>query len=659
MFFELNFIFLQEKNKNIIMNRILLSIAFLSFSSSFVFSQKDYKRCSTMEVDAQVRAGNPELGTLDDFENWLAPKVSAYKLQQNKTGFKKTVYNIPVVIHIIHNSSEAVGQGRNISNAQAVSQITVLNEDFRKLNSDFNLTPTVFQSLAADCEINFCLATVDPNGNTLSEVGINRVDATSISGISNTSSTNSVDGYSPTVINTTIKPNTQWDPNKYLNMWVLHLGESSGGTALLGFAQFPDQSGLSGISGPPSQFTANTDGVVMLYNAFGNTGNVLSAYPLGRTATHEVGHWLGLRHIWGDANCGDDFCADTPTQQGANSGCPTHPNVTCSNAGDMFMNFMDYCNDNCLTMFTNDQKARMVTVMQNSPRRGILNSSDVCSGGFVCESEQNFSDTDTPSAYPDTDGSPGWGWVSGHNSWDDRAKAEKFTQSVDGEIRSVEIAFHTAHDGNAGGTVAVKVWSESGGLPTTVLASETVAISALTTGISNMTTVTFPTPIQITGPATYFIGVEFSANTNNASQDSIAIYSNADGETAVATAYEMWSDGTWHSIGDANAWNKQVSLIIMPEVCVSTVGVEENDQLQAGFNVYPNPTSGKVLVDINESTVGTIEVFNLVGKKVLVKQLTGTEYQVDLNLEGQSNGVYLIRLKTSKGIISKKIILNK
>jgi hypothetical protein len=297
--------------------------------------------------------------------------------------------------------------------------------------------------------------------------------------------------------------------------------------------------------------------------------------------------------------------------------------------------------------------------MQNTPRRGILNSSNVCSGGFVCESEQNFSDTDTPSAYLDTDGTPGWGWISGHNSWDDRAKAEKFTQSVDGEIRSVEIAFHTAHDGSSGGTVDVKVWSESGGLPATVLVTETVAISVLTTGISNMTTVTFATPIQITGPATYFVGVEFSANTNNASQDSIAIYTNADGETAVATAYERWANGDWYSMGDANAWNKQISLIIMPEVCVSTVGVEENDQLQAGLNVYPNPTNGKVSVNFDESTVGTIEVFNLVGKKVLVKQLSGTEYKVDLNIEGQSNGVYLVRLKTAKGIVSKKVLLSK
>ncbi|MDB4533550.1 M43 family zinc metalloprotease [Vicingaceae bacterium] len=634
------------------MKKIILNALLLTLSMS-AFSQTNIERCSTMEVDALLRANNPSLGTLDDFEEWLAPKVVAYKNQQNKSGAKKTVYNIPVIIHIIHNSNESVGQERNISYAQAISQIDVLNEDFRKQNGDFSSTPAVFQNVAADCEINFCLATVDPNGNTLSEVGVNRISATSISGVSNTSSTNIADGYTSAYFNANVKPTTQWDPDKYLNMWVAHMG-STGSGQLLGYAQFPNSSGLPGsLANEP----ANTDGVVMLYKAFGNTGNLLPDFPLGRTATHEVGHWLGLRHIWGDANCGDDFCNDTPTQAGDNSGCPTHPTPTCTNSGDMFVNFMDYCDDACLTMFTEDQKARMVTVMQNSPRRGVLNSSDVCSGGFVCESEQNFSDTDTPSTYPDTDGSPGWGWISGHNSWDDRAKVEKFTQSVDGEIRSVEIAFSKAHDGNSGGTVAVKVWSESGGLPMNVLASETITISALTTGISNMTSVTFSTPIQITGPATYFIGVEFSANTNDASQDSIAIYSNADGETAVATAYEMWFDGTWHSMGSANAWNKQISLIIMPEVCLSTVGVEDNSSLNDQLLVYPNPTSGNINIIINEATKGQIEVFNLLGEIVLSQKVDGKESTVYLG--NQPNGIYLIKVETPKGAITKKILLSK
>jgi hypothetical protein len=154
--------------KKIILNSLLLTLSMSVFSQS-----NSIERCSTMEMDAILRANNPNLGTLEDFEEWLAPKVVAYKNQQNKSGAKKTVYNIPVIIHIIHNSNESVGQERNISNAQAISQINVLNEDFRKQNGDFLSTPAVFQNVAADCEINFCLATVDTNGNSLSEAGIN------------------------------------------------------------------------------------------------------------------------------------------------------------------------------------------------------------------------------------------------------------------------------------------------------------------------------------------------------------------------------------------------------------------------------------------------------------------------------------------------------
>jgi hypothetical protein len=633
--------------KKIILNSLLLTLSMSVFSQS-----NSIERCSTMEMDAILRANNPSLGTLEDFEQWLAPKVVAYKNQQNKSGAKKTVYNIPVIIHIIHNSNESVGQERNISNAQAISQINVLNEDFRKQNGDFLSTPAVFQNVAADCEINFCLATVDTNGNSLSEAGINRISAPSI-GASNTISTNTADGYSMAYFDGNIKPTTQWNPDKYLNMWVAHMGATGSGGQLLGYAQFPSASGLLGVDANGG--AANTDGVVMLYKAFGNTGNLLPSFPLGRTATHEVGHWLGLRHIWGDANCGDDFCNDTPTQAGDNSGCPTHPTPTCTNSGDMFVNFMDYCDDACLTIFTEDQKARMVTVMQNSPRRGSLNSSNVCSGGVVCDDVQNFSDTDTPSLYPNPND---WGWISGHNSYDDRAKAEMFTQNVDAELRSVEIAFGQAYDGTGSGTIDVNVWSESGGLPATIVATESVAINTIPIGVSNLLSVTFSSPIPITAsPVTYFIGVEFSPNTSDATQDSIALLTNANGETVSTTAYEQWSDGTWHNMGDANAWSAQVSLIIMPEICVSTVGVEENSSLNDQLLVYPNPTAGNINIIINEATKGQIEVFNLLGEIVLSQKVDGKESTVYLG--NQPNGIYLIKVETPKGAITKKILLSK
>ncbi|MDO7886512.1 M43 family zinc metalloprotease [Hymenobacter cheonanensis] len=269
-------------------------------------------------------------------------------------------YTLPVVVHVIHNG-EAVGTGTNISQAQVQSQLDVLNEDYRNLNADGALVPGVFQPLRADAQFQFVLAARDPSGAPMAEPGIDRVDRTA-KGFS-------APPYSLSYAETTIKPGTDWNPDQYLNIWVMNLG---GG--VLGYAQFPDNTaGLGGLS--PLGGMAATDGVVILYSAFGRVGTLSSTYNKGRTLTHELGHWLGLLHVWGDADCGNDYCADTPTQQTGNYGCPTFPHITCSNgpSGDMFMNYLDYVDDACMAMFSGNQKDRMQAVFAaNTPRRGVL-----------------------------------------------------------------------------------------------------------------------------------------------------------------------------------------------------------------------------------------------------------------------------------------------
>ncbi|MGI4759633.1 MAG: M43 family zinc metalloprotease [Janthinobacterium lividum] len=269
-------------------------------------------------------------------------------------------YTLPVVVHIINNS-EAVGTGTNISQAQVQSQLDALNEDYRNLNADGALVPSVFQPLRADAQFQFVLAARDPSGATLAEPGIDRVDR-SAKGFT-------APPYSLTYAETTIKPGTDWNPDQYLNIWVMNLG---GG--VLGYAQFPDNTaGLGGLS--PLGGMAATDGVVILYSAFGRVGTLSSTYNKGRTLTHEMGHWLGLIHVWGDADCGNDYCPDTPTQQTGNYGCPSFPHITCSNgpSGDMFMNYMDYVDDACMEMFSGNQKDRMQAVFAvSTPRRGVL-----------------------------------------------------------------------------------------------------------------------------------------------------------------------------------------------------------------------------------------------------------------------------------------------
>jgi hypothetical protein len=244
------------------------------------------------------------------------------------SGARTGVTVIPVVVHVVFNT-----QAQNISDAQVQSQITILNQDYRKTNADVSKTPAVFAPLCADSRIEFTLATKDPNGNPTNGITRTQTSTTSFSDNDKvkSSSTGGADA---------------WPASDYLNLWVCPLG---GG--LLGYAQFP--------GGP-----AATDGVVILSTAFGNTGTAAAPFNLGRTATHEVGHWLNLRHIWGDdgGGCsGDDFVADTPNCGDHNFGKPVFPHVTCNNGpnGDLFVNYMDYTDDDSMFMFTNGQVVRM------------------------------------------------------------------------------------------------------------------------------------------------------------------------------------------------------------------------------------------------------------------------------------------------------------
>lgn len=316
-------------------------------------------RCFTVESEQIRKASGAQVEDVNQFENWIEQKIKEQSLNPSST--QKATRNIPVVVHVIHNG-DAVGSGENISAAQINSQITALNADYGATNTDFSSVPAAFQSVATNADIQFCLATVDPNGNPTT--GINRVQL-------------SAADYGSQGAVEAIKPGTQWDPTKYLNIWIVRFSSSF---PILGYAQFPTGSGLSGL---PASGSANTDGVVIAYNAFGTTGAAAYPYNKGRTSTHEIGHWLGLRHIWGEDGAGgcssDDYVTDTPNQQDENYGCSSYPSTaSCSNGGDMWMNYMDYSDDRCMYMFTAGQKARFDAVLANSPRRASLLTSNAC-----------------------------------------------------------------------------------------------------------------------------------------------------------------------------------------------------------------------------------------------------------------------------------------
>jgi hypothetical protein len=302
------------------------------------------RSCGAMPVlKRQIRA-DPE-------RKKIRQEIEQYSHLYSK--FRKeevSIVTIPVVVHVVYKN-----QIQNINEQQISSQIAVLNTDYSMLNSDISKAED-YRPLAVDTKIHFKLATRDPNGNPTT-------------GITRTSTNVSSFTFDDKVKSASTGGKDPWDTSSYLNMWVCAL---SGG--LLGYAQFPGMD--------PA-----TDGVVINYRAFGvrgaggQPGTAQPPFDLGRTATHEVGHWLNLLHIWGDDDGGcdqSDEVDDTPNQADKNFGKPAYPHITCNNGphGDMFMNYMDYVDDDSMVMFSRVQGQRMQAAL-SGPRVSILSSQGI------------------------------------------------------------------------------------------------------------------------------------------------------------------------------------------------------------------------------------------------------------------------------------------
>lgn len=274
------------------------------------------RQCASHEVLLKQLEADPSLADrlneLEAFTRKFDANPSAYRLVNG-------VIEIPVVVNVLYKTA-----AQNISLAQIQSQIDVLNKDFSATNTDYNQTPSPFQAVrSGNINVRFVLDQVIRKSTTKTSWGTNDAMKKNAGG-----------GISPT------------SPTTKLNLWVCNL---SGG--ILGYAQFPGGSSA-------------TDGVVIDDNAMGTTGTAAAPFNKGRTATHEVGHWMNLRHIWGDATCGNDQVGDTPLHNTANYGCPSYPHYsTCSGTPvEMTMNYMDYTDDACMYMFTVGQKTRMQAV---------------------------------------------------------------------------------------------------------------------------------------------------------------------------------------------------------------------------------------------------------------------------------------------------------
>lgn len=420
------------------------------------------RNCATMENLERLKALDP---TMESRMLEIEQQTQQAILLENTNRGMTAINNIPVVVHVVYNTSV-----QNITDAQIQSQITILNNDFRRLNADRVNTPSTFTTVAADAEITFCLATVSPTG--AATTGIIRT-STSVTSFSDNDA----------VKYASLGGQDAWPANKYLNLWICNLG---GG--LLGYAQFP--------GGPLA-----TDGVVVGYNYIGNTGTATAPFNKGRTTTHEVGHWLNLRHIWGDASCGNDLVTDTPVHAAENYSCPAHPKANgCGTSAEMFMNYMDYTDDACMNMFSLGQKSRMKALFAVGGAKESLLTSTGCGGttSTTCAVPVSLN----AASITTTGATLSWGAVSSASSYNVKYKKTALTTWTTTTSTS---ASKTISGLSASTTYEFQVQTVCSGGSSAFSASKTFATTS-TTSTSSTITVGSGTAATATAPyGTYYM----------------------------------------------------------------------------------------------------------------------------------------------------------
>lgn len=532
------------------------------------------------------------------------------------------IINIPVVVHVIHdNISETIGGplNSNISDEQIYSQIAVLNEDFRRLNADTTNTPAIFKPVAADSYIEFCMATRDPDGAPTN--GITRTYTTQ----------------GPFDINDAdeLADIMGWPTEDYLNIWVCEL---SGG--LLGYAQFPDESGLNGLSsfnGSP-----NTDGVVIHHQNFGNrigTSIGSSPYTYGRTTTHEVGHWLGLLHIWGSSGCfATDHIDDTPNADVENYNCPTG-NVSCLSQ-DMVENYMDYTDDQCMNIFTQDQAARMRAVFEVSPRRiALLSSAGCCGAGLSYKLP--FSETFETNQWIE---SIGWDTINIDNDegWEQVAYG-----AYGSSTGSISFENNSGNNGNIDHLISPVIdfrkaefpilefdyAYSSNGSPIT----DSIIISyesGCDNSWVNLITLTGTDLITSTSLGSPFFPTNNDWNTFSMQFNELA------GLPVVKFRITNYSKGVNNVYFDnINIYKTKQNL----DVCL-----------------YPNPAYNELTMDIsfeNDQEI-EVEIYTYIGQQILSeKRLASKSRLLKFDTSTLTNGMYLARVKVGDQLVTKKFII--
>ena len=604
------------------------------FTSTILFAQE--KNCGSNFRLIKYYQTNPE-----------SKKIrSKLEDQTNKFQISKGINTtVPVVIHIVYKNGN-----ENISDAQIQSQLDVLNEDFTRTNSDAFNTPVGFLPIVSNPQINFCLAQQSPDGKPTN--GIIRKQTTNIF----------FPLYDDAIFYDSLGGSTAWNTQKYLNIWVAEIE-----SGVLGWAQFP------------SGGNANTDGVVIDFKHFGTMGTAIYPYNLGRTATHEVGHWFNLNHIWGDNSCGNDYVNDTPKQEQGNFGCKIHPHISCSNSGDMFMNFMDYTNDACMNSFTEGQKNRMWSSISNW-RIGLLTSYG-CASTIIPNSDAGIISIIEPNNQNSNCASPIYPKVI--------LKNYGVTN-----LNSVIIEYNINNNNST-------YYSWNGNLPPN--GKDTILLSALSsTGTSHLLSVSTQNPNNYTdiNPSNDKESIIFSSingeqvqlnivtdnyaietswqlldENNNIIDSGDSLLNNMLYQSNYCLAYECYKfiindshgDGFCCNFGKGNfeikssIGNNQYAQSIpfaftdTSYFCIgNTVIIDKNKTIK----IYPNPTNGNLWINANLTFNNSpifARILNNLGQTVLSTNIVNNK----IDLSPLNNGIYQILIETDTKQYIHKIIIQK
>lgn len=652
-------------------------------------AQAQSEKCLTDIYNANMLETNPNMMGSEIFRLNLQQKIESAR--QNNNNSNMVVVNIPLVIHVLHNG-EPIGTGANISDAQVLSQVTVMNQDFRMMAG----TPGQSTAGGVDVEVNFVMAQQTPNG--CPTTGINRVNICQ-------------DGTDQAAVNTW-KAQTIWDRDLYMNMWSSkYVGDLA---TILGFAQFPGGN-------------ATTDGVSAGHTYFGSsdyddgTFNTAPPYDKGRTMTHEVGHYLGLYHTFqgGCTGTGDEV-ADTPAVDAPNYGCPTG-HVSCGDV-DMIENYMDYTDDTCMNTFTAGQKTRIVAVLAGL-RSGLATSNGATPPASVATDVEILFESATVSCGTELNAAvviTNWGTSTLSTAtiaYDlDNGTSTNYTWNgtlAYGESETVTLPTITSTAGDHDINVSVTATGDARSCNNSDSNCFTLTATAgVCSSVANTTYATSTTGVIINDGAT-----DILSNLNTGKPSGYSDYSatitatdmiqgspytlstsmNTDGDyTCVTTAWIDWNqnctfdDSELYELGSAiNVTNGlstnsplaitvpsdavigNTTMRVVTKYAVASSACENSHDAEvedyginvlaslsvdefglSGISVFPNPTKDVLNIKGLDTTLESLEVYSLTGQKVFS---TTTNLET-INVSAIANGVYFLKLNATNASKTVKFI---